>query len=67
MSEPITVRTDTLAGQTDGKQLHPPNQADASWREIEELHKEAERLGVPVNPKWPLIILREQVAAARTR
>lgn len=67
MSEPITVRTDKLVGQTDGKPLHPPNKADASWAEIEELRAEAKRLNIPVNLSWPLIILREQVAAARAR
>jgi hypothetical protein len=67
MSDPITVRTDTLIGQTDGKPVHPSNQADAAWAEIEELRAEAKRLNVPINLNWPLVILREQVAAARAR
>lgn len=54
--------------QDDDPQVkHPANQADESWAELERLRLEARSLGLEVDERWPLLALREQVAAARAR
>lgn len=61
------VRTDEVIGQSDGKPRSVPNQADVAWEELERLRAEARSLGLEVNERWPLAILREEVARARTK
>jgi hypothetical protein len=42
-----------------------PNKADAAWEELEALRSEARNLGVQVDDRWPIVRLREEIAAVK--
>jgi hypothetical protein len=45
----------------------PRNKADAAWAELKALRAEAAELGIEVDKRWPIIRLREEIAAAVQR
>jgi hypothetical protein len=55
----------TTAAPGERRNVTIPNQADASFAELERLRAEAEAAGIKVDGRWSIQRLREALAAAR--
>lgn len=63
MTERVT--SDGMHGEQDMAPRPLPNRADAAWAELEALRVQARNLGIEVEDRWPIVRLREEIAAVK--